>query len=319
MKVRKGWLVSLNKDTKKMTPFFVNVRSQDIVTTDPIEITSALKQTSTRWKLVRTEDRVECTFYHYEASWETSSDVNAEAVGSSFMEGYLDYYLYKDGRMEIDGKLRADGEYTAMRDNYAYTNTLVYLPFAFSNTPEVTVEYALGSCENVTLAATVEDAKITNQKLNLNGKDEADYTFALRIHNVIPLNDDLLASVPINKIRRVADSSDTYKDCDYLTYVKKYFPCRVHYKGYWRSHESVVVDTPESQDDSLTGSYATIAPVNMYASANTKSEKIRTLATKTTVQCSGYYTEVDGEKFLYVFYAPTAQYGYIHSSYLIKK
>lgn len=319
MKIRKGWILTLNKYTKKMTPFFVKVRSEDIVPTDPIDITAALKQTSTRWKLTRKEDRVDCTFYHYVGSWSDLFDANAEDVGSTFLEGELDYYLYKDGRMEMDGKLRVNGTYTAIDDKYAYINSVVYLPFAFEETPEFQVRYAFGACEGISSVATISEAKITNQTLNLNGKDTNTYKFALGLHSMIPVNDTVSTVVAIDKIRSIVETSNTYKACDYLDYVKSYLPLHISYKGFWRSAKSVEITKPESQDDTLSGTWTTIAPVNMYASANVNSERVRSLATKTSVQCSGYYTEVDGEKFLYVLYAPTAQYGYIHSSYLIKK
>lgn len=319
MKVRKGWLITLNKYTKKMTPFFVNVRSEDIVITDPIEITAALKQTTTRWKLSRKEDRVDCTFYHYTAAWSDTFDANAEVVGSELMDAELDYYLYKDGRMEIDGYIRANGTYTAIDDNFASISSVIYLPFAFENVPKIRVGYEYGGGCNVDAVATVSGATITNQQLNLNGKDANEYNYVLKLTSIVPVNGTIASATPLVKIKDLAETEDRYKDADYKTYISSYLPLHISYKGFWRSAKSVEIMKPKSQDDTLSGTYSTKAPVNMYAGPGTTTERVRSLGTKTNVQCSGYYTEINGEKFLYVLYSPTSQHGYIQLSYLIKK
>lgn len=319
MKVRKGWLVSLNLDTKKMIPFFVNVRSQDIVPTDPIDITAALKQTSTRWKLKRKEDRVDLTFYHYEANWDSTYDANAETVGSKLMDGYIDYYLYKDGRMEVDGIIRASGEYTAIDDNYANVVSHVYLPFAFDGIPNIRTDFGLGSCEGITTGSMVSSAVITNQKLNLNNADTSEYNFLMKLTAIVPVNGTVDSVVPLEKIRAMIETNETYSDADYLSYIRSYFPFHIHYNGFWRSEDSVKVDDAESQDDSLTGTYLTTAPVNMLTSANTKSTKVRSLATKTSLKCYGYYTETSEGKFLLCYYQATSQTGYVPIEYLSKQ
>ena len=319
MKVRRGWLLSLNTDTQKMTPFFVKVRSSDIVMTDAIDITAALKHTSTRWKLARKEDRVDCTFYHYTASWSDTYDANAEVVGSKLMDGELDYYLYKDGRLEIDGYIRANGTYTAIDANWASVTTSVYLPYAFEEVPKIRACYEYGGGCNVNSVGVVSGAVIGNQQLNLNGKDTKKYNYLMKLTSIVPVNNTVTTSVPLVKIQALAETNATYKAADYKTYISSYLPIHVSYKGYWRSAKSVNVIKPTSKDDALSGTYATKAPVNMYAGPNTTSDRIRSLAAKTNVQCSGYYSETDGTKYLYVLYSPTAQYGYISEDYLIKK
>ena len=319
MKVRKGWLVTLNEDTKKMIPFFVKVRSQDIISTDPIDITAALKQTSTRWNLVRKEDRTELTYYRYEANWNDSYDVNAETVGSDFMDSYIDYYLYKDGRLEVDGIIRASGVYTAIDENYASITRAVYLPFAFEGIPDIRSDFGLGSCTGLSTAVTISPAKITNQKLNLNLSDATEYNFLMKLIGILPANNTLSSAIPLENIRTIMEPNATYAEADYASYIKTYFPFHIHYNGFWRSHESVIIDEAESHDDSLTGTYLTTAPVNMLSGADTKSTKVRSLATKTSVKCFGYYTETEEGKFLLCQYQPTSQMGYILSDYLNKQ
>lgn len=235
MKVFKGWLLGLNTDTKKMVPFFVKVRSEDIVPTDPVVIGNALKQTSTRWKLKREEDRVDVTYYHYEASWDSTYDANAETVGSSFMDGYLDYYLYKDGRLEIDGMVRANGTYTAIDDNYGQVVSKVYLPFAFAEDPVIETTYGFGACEGVTTTATVIADQITNQKLNLNTEDTGKYNYLMNLYAVLPVNATVSSAVPLEKIRAIRETNTTYKNANYATYIASYFPYHIHYSGYWKS------------------------------------------------------------------------------------
>lgn len=319
MKARKGWLVSYNKDTKKMIPFFVKVRSQEIVPTDPINIEVALKQTSTRWKLKREEDRVDVTFYHYEADWNGLYDANAETVGSTFMDGYIDYYLYKDGRMQIDGVIRASGEYVAIDSNYATVTSNVYLPFAFKEIPNIRTDFGLGVCQGLTTGATISPSIITNQKLNMDLTDTTEYNFLMNLIAIVPVNGEMDSAVPLEKIRSIVETNQAYSEADYIAYVRSYFPFHIHYDGFWRSKESVIITDAKSFDDSLSGTYLTMAPVNMLASASTKSTKVRSLATKTSVNCYGYYTETSEGKFLLCQYAPSAQIGYILIDYLQKQ
>ena len=319
MKVRKGWLVALNEDTKKMIPFFVNVRSQDIISTDPIDITAALKQTSTRWKLQRKEDHIDLTYYHYKANWDGTYDVNAETVGSTLMDGYIDYYLYKDGRMEVDGIIRASGTYTSIDTNYGKIISNVYLPFAFEEIPAIQTDFGLGSCEGITMGASILPSIITNQKLNLNSEDRTKYNFLMRLAAVIPVNATVASAVPLETIRALVETNTTYSEADYTSYVRSYLPFHIHYNGFWRSQESVNIADAESHDDSLTGTYLTNAPVNMLASADTKSTKVRSLAAKTSLKCYGYYTETNEGKFLLCQYQPTSQTGYVLIDYLTKQ
>lgn len=316
MKTRRGWLTTLNEDTKKMIPFFVRVRSEDIEVTNPVDLSAALTQTSTRWTLTRSEQLVDVTYFRYTANWADTEDPNAEAVGCEFIDAYLDYYLYNDGRMEVDGIIRAKGTFEAIDEKYGIVTREIYLPFAFEETPVFDASYAYGSCSGITTAASVTGAQITNQHLNMDMVDTDEYNFLLNLTSIAPLNAELDTAVPITKVQSITESNEAYKDAEYIDYVNDYFPIHVHFNGYWRSHESVIIGTPESRDSTLTGTYKTTGAVNMYAEADTTSDKVRSLPAKTEVHCSGYYTDTVDGRFLFVSYTPTAQTGFIDASYL---
>ena len=45
MRIKKGWLMARDELTRKMIPFFLKVRSEDIVPTSPVKISEALRHT----------------------------------------------------------------------------------------------------------------------------------------------------------------------------------------------------------------------------------------------------------------------------------
>ena len=140
----------------------------------------------------------------------------------------------------------------------------------------------------------------------------------MKLAAIVPVNGSVSSALPLEKIRSIVETNDTYLEADYASYIRSYFPFHIHYNGFWRSEESVVVSRPESQDDSLSGTYLTTGLVNMLASADTKSTKVRSLSTKTSLKCYGYYTETSEGKFLLCQYQPTSQTGYILIDYLSK-
>lgn len=318
MRVRKGWLVSINENTKKMVPFFVKVRSQDIVATDPIDITGVLKQTSTRWNLVRKEDRTDLTYYRFEANWDSKYDANAETVGSDLMDGYIDYYFYKDGRLSVDGNIRATAEYNAINDTYATIASDVYLPFAFNEIPELRTNFGLGTCSEVTVGAKVITAQITNQKLNLNSADKTEYNFLMKLVGIVPVNSTVASAVPLENLKNFAESDETYKDAAYDVYIKSYFPFHIEGKGFWKSHDETI-SVPKSFDESLIGTYEVSDTTNMLIDADPTSSAVCELAEHTKVVSYGKYTETKNGKFLACEYTPTQQVGYIHVDYLVKQ
>lgn len=316
MKARVGWLLSEDEDTQKMIPFFVKVRAQDVISVNPVDIATALKETSTRWELVRMEDDIEVTVYRYEASWTSSNDVNAEVVGSELMNGWLEYYLYKDGRLDIKGVVRASGTFAAIDSVYGQISTQVYLPFALNEeSPMFNIGYGPGLCPNIALGAKLGSAVVSNQQLNLNNVDTNKYPFLLNLYGIVPVNGTLSSVVPLEKIRDLADDPE-YGNYDYSTYIKNYFPYRIEYHGYWRGEETVVIEEPESYSDGLLGSYKTTGAVNMLSGPSIQSEIVRPLPVNTLVKCNGYYTNVDGVNWLLCEYTNTNQLGYIPESYL---
>jgi hypothetical protein len=76
------------------------------------------------------------------------------------------------------------------------------------------------------------------------------------------------------------------------------------------------VENAKSFNKSLAGTYKTTTGLNMRAGAGTSKKIITTLAAGTKVQCYGYYTDVDGVRWLYVTSGKLT--GFCSSKYLSK-
>ena len=90
MKCLKGFLTAKDKETKKEIPFFVKVRSKDIVVTTPIKIESYLYKTSNDYDLV----------YEYHGH-DYSQYVFKTTRDSTNMQRVM-YKLFRDGTMNIN-------------------------------------------------------------------------------------------------------------------------------------------------------------------------------------------------------------------------
>ena len=78
------------------------------------------------------------------------------------------------------------------------------------------------------------------------------------------------------------------------------------------------VDTAQSKDNSLKGTYKVIAPaLNLRVGAGMNKEIVATMPNRTKVKCYGYYTSVSGTKWLYVAY--NGIIGFASSKYLAKQ
>lgn len=83
---------------------------------------------------------------------------------------------------------------------------------------------------------------------------------------------------------------------------------------------AVKIEAARAKDSRLAGTYTVATktdPLLLRAGAGTGKAKITSLAKGSKVQCYGYYTEVDGEKWLLV--AAGGKTGFVHSEYLKKK
>lgn len=78
----------------------------------------------------------------------------------------------------------------------------------------------------------------------------------------------------------------------------------------------VKVDSAKSKDSSLAGTYTTTANLNMRAGAGTGKQVLKVLPKGTKVRCYGYYTAVNGKKWLYV--TADGQTGFCSQAYLKK-
>lgn len=316
MKVRRGFMLAYDVALRKMIPFFVKVRSRDIVPDNPIDITAALTQTSTRWNLDRVEDSVDVTVYKYTANWTSKTDPNAEAVGTDSCNGEIYYHLYKDGRMEVCGYIRSSvSNVQSMLSNtvseYRYD---IYLPFAFpEDNPRINASWTYGSTAESSIAAVVEKAKITNLVLNPELANDTLYpslfkTYVVTATTRTPLTQDYVFS---HDAERGSGSTDTY--------MRNRFPITFTYCGWWKPVPEIEIINPESYDGVISGAYRTTGMVNLLSKPDSVyGEIIRPLQTGSIVRNYGYYTSRDGVRWFLMNYPATNERGYIPES-LLKK
>lgn len=182
MKVKTGWLIAYDELLKKMVPFFVKVRSQDIVPTDAVEISKFLQPVSTRWDVEEIENRVDYTAYHLSADWNSATDPNGEECGSSYTVGKITYYLYKSGRLHIEGNVRVRGEIAEdSKIGYTKYHKRVYLPYALPEDNNLHFFFSCGQVANSSLSGWIDFAAVTNQKLNPHHNDASQYLCMLEI------------------------------------------------------------------------------------------------------------------------------------------
>ena len=106
MKCSKGFLTAKDPETKKEVPFFVKVRSKDIVVTTPIMINNYLYKTSNDYTL-------ESEYHGHDYSQYVFKNLNDSTTG-----GYtrVVYKLFRDGTLRIDGRSSVS-KFTKLTDN----------------------------------------------------------------------------------------------------------------------------------------------------------------------------------------------------------
>ena len=319
MKAYRGLLTAYNPDTKKMHPFFLRVRSEDIISSNPIQIDSALKETSTRWKLERFEDDVDVSYYRFIANWSTRNDSNAETVSSDYSDSEIAYYLWKDGRMDIEGTIRVssyDGKdlEDAIDNNFHGLPYKIWLPFAMQENDIFQTTFALGDCYGVTTYSYLESDTIKNQKLNPHGNDKDKYLYGLNLFAVVPKDTD--TSI-FEKMRKAAEV-DSYRNLKHDEYMKQRFPFHISYRGYWRSAVDGEVQNPTSINDEYAGWWAVEKQTPMRPTTSTTSSIIRNLEVGVKVRNYGYYAKSGDKVYLFVTLTATNQVGYVDMTNLKK-
>ena len=93
MKCSKGFLTAKDPETKKEVPFFVKVRSKDIVVTTPIKIDEYLYKTSNNYTL-------ESEYHGHDYSQYVFKNLNDPIIGGVTR---IVYKLFRDGTLRIDG------------------------------------------------------------------------------------------------------------------------------------------------------------------------------------------------------------------------
>lgn len=237
MKYRAGFLLCENKATRKMIPYFVKVRSEDIVPTDPVPIGDVLQHTSMRWDLIREVDETDATYYYFKQQYENpEEDTYGEVIPSNYLDATICYKLHKSGMLTVSGTFRTDGvldsesSIDAMKA-LVYEKT-VHLPYALPiDNPlgyNISAEYACGDIHLMSFGAAVKKTEITCNGINYGLEDTNQYPFVLKVIQARKTEEGY------NPLEEFKNSIDTgYEDVDVTTYGANYIPIRFEFKGFW--------------------------------------------------------------------------------------
>lgn len=109
MKCKRGFITYRDEKTKKEHPFFLKVRSKDIVVTTPIKINEHLVKTSELFTLVNEYHGHDYSSYKFMTNTTRTSSTFVESSGerlySNFLFGGMTYKLFRDGTVDIYGSL----------------------------------------------------------------------------------------------------------------------------------------------------------------------------------------------------------------------
>ena len=242
MLARRGWLTCFNDQSTTMIPFFVKVRSKDIVPTDTVDIDKVLTKCSLRWNLTEKEDRVDYTHYRFTANWDNASDPNAEVVGCDHMNSYIDYEMYKDGRMfvkwlgQVSGTLNTS-DLDATKNN---SHREFYIPYALPNGKiynTLDTKIVGGDLNSIMIGATLDPSVITNTELVAASTDEYNYKISMDVQAPTAVADaadlvwrsNYMSGVDQSVISEIATDTTAYNN-----YINRYMPVQFTYEGRWK-------------------------------------------------------------------------------------
>lgn len=313
MKARKGFLLSYDKHLRELIPFFVKVRSEDIVKTDPVDIRSVLVQTSMRWQEERVEDNVDATIYRYTTEWADKDDAHNETVDPEKFKGDLTYKLYKDGRMEVTGWMKM--EFIDSDPTTGLLNYTVHLPYAFAESnPALHASWKFANLPFLVTAVNVDSVAITNAELNI--ESTGTYPYHLNVMAAWPYSETGTEAALFKNLATKLDPDYTPgMTVDEYLYSPTF---NINYSGWWRLEKLPDIAIAKSYDEGLSGLYKTTGLVNLLSAPSMVDGKIvRPLPIGIVVRNHGYYTEIDGTKWLLCTYQSTNETGYIPSDILV--
>lgn len=229
MKTNMGFILALVKEgeEKNMRPFFPYVLNSSIICEDPIMIDKYLKLTSERWNLVGGLDSVDKTSYTFECNYgnKTTDDAD-EVIGSTYLNATVQYDLYRNGFMDVEGLIRLNGSKITFGEDRSLFMKRFYLPYAIPDSSIVETSVQYGYVEGVSLVASLEAEKISNTNLNPSGS-KLQYYHKLAITEIVPATGG--DTVPLDLIYRSVD--DQYAIYTYDEYVESYIPIKFKISG----------------------------------------------------------------------------------------
>ncbi len=231
MIVEKGFLLIPFEDSEtkevSMKPYMPYVLNSSIICSDPIMIDKHLKLTSERWTIVDGVDSVDKTSYTFECNYgNLKSDDTGEVLGSSYLSAIVQYDLYRNGYMDVEGNIRLNGELLEFGDERKLYLKKFYLPYAIPDSANVETSVLFGNVEGVTVVSSLEKEKITNHNLNPSDS-KTEYYHRLDITEIVPKDGG--NTVPLDLIYRSVDSE--YSFYSYSEYVGSYLPIKFKISG----------------------------------------------------------------------------------------
>lgn len=133
MKIKQGWIMVKDSFTNKMIPFFLKVRSEDVVSTDTIKIDKVLQHTSLKWSEELVSDTIDSTVYKFTRNFSGSTgelDENGELSTACVENGVLYYHMFKDGRAHIEGEVQISNQGRDGNGDTESSIKIIDLPYA---------------------------------------------------------------------------------------------------------------------------------------------------------------------------------------------
>lgn len=133
MKIKQGWLMAKDSITNKMIPFFLKVRSEDIVPTDTIKINTVLSRTSLKWTEELVSDTTDATVYKFTRNFSGSTgelDNHGELSTACVENGVIYYHMFKDGRAHIEGEVQISNQGRDGNGDTESSIKIIDLPYA---------------------------------------------------------------------------------------------------------------------------------------------------------------------------------------------
>lgn len=187
MRIFKGFLMSKDPDSGKISPFFLKVRNEDIFVSKKISMDETFHQTSELWELEKECHETDMSIFKYKFNDDKRYTVNeqiahGEVCPANSFGGNIIYKVHKSGYYEVQCMFN----FTELQDGMNNQSVIVVpLPYALKNVVNVS-PYMMpiyNYRKNTPgMVVNLGDDKIANTVLSIN--DSEMYTYKVQLTQV---------------------------------------------------------------------------------------------------------------------------------------